>query len=152
MGAEFSKCGTYRYALWRIWDIKLPMGMLIGLNPSTANKKMNDPTITRLGSKNGLMRANGFGGMFMTNLFAQVTPYPEMLEVTEKGVSVNDEWLQEVNLHCETVIFCWGNFKVKGRDLEMKEMFPSAMCFGKNRNGSPKHPLYLKADTKLVNF
>lgn len=41
-GAEFSKCGKYRYKLWRIWDNTKPLAMCIGLNPSTANAYDND--------------------------------------------------------------------------------------------------------------
>ena len=47
-GAEFSKCGKYRYKLWRIWDRKLKLAMCIGLNPSKANSNKNDATINIL--------------------------------------------------------------------------------------------------------
>jgi hypothetical protein len=47
-GAEFSPCGKYRYALWRIWDFKKPLAMFIGLNPSTADASKDDPTIKRV--------------------------------------------------------------------------------------------------------
>ena len=47
-GALFSRDKKYRYALWRVWDFDSPSVMFIGLNPSTANEKVNDPTILRL--------------------------------------------------------------------------------------------------------
>ena len=43
--ALFSKDRVYRYALWRIWDLKKPKVLFIGLNPSTADEIKNDPTI-----------------------------------------------------------------------------------------------------------
>jgi hypothetical protein len=44
-GAVFSDCRKFRYALWRMWDGDKPLVMIIGLNPSTADEKVNDPTI-----------------------------------------------------------------------------------------------------------
>ena len=44
-GAVFSDCRKFRYALWRMWDEDKPLVMIIGLNPSTADEKVNDPTI-----------------------------------------------------------------------------------------------------------
>jgi len=45
--ATFSSCRTYRYSLSRIWDKKKKYALFIGLNPSTANKDADDPTIRR---------------------------------------------------------------------------------------------------------
>lgn len=147
--AIFSDDKAYRFVLWRIWDVKKPPAMLIGLNPSTANEKTDDPTIRRI---RGLMQAHGYGGFFMTNLYPFVTAYPQELQIGRGQLVENDVILCKVRYYCETVVFCWGNFKTYGRDREVTDIFPCAMCFGKNANGSPKHPLYLPKNTTLVPF
>ena len=43
-GAVFSDCRKYRYALWRIWDGNKSLAMIIGLNQSTADETLNDPS------------------------------------------------------------------------------------------------------------
>ena len=45
--AHFSDCGKYRYYLMRQWS-DLPMAMVVGLNPSTADAEDDDPTISAL--------------------------------------------------------------------------------------------------------
>ena len=65
--ANFSKDRTYRYRLSRTWDESKPSVLFIGLNPSTADEKTNDPTIRRL---IGFARRWGFGSMYVCNLFA----------------------------------------------------------------------------------
>lgn len=148
-GAKFSLCGGYRFSLWRIWRLDIPSVMLIGLNPSTANAKTDDPTIRRI---RGLVKENGFGGFFMTNLFPFITPYPEELAIADKYLVENDETLRHIRSLCHSVVFCWGNFNTRDRDKEVIGMFPDALCFGKNKSGSPKHPLYLKSSTQLKPF
>ena len=150
--AIFSECGKYRYVLTRIWEPLEPLAMCIGLNPSTANADEDDPTIRRLSS---LLKNNGFGGFFMCNLFALVSPYPEDLQSCPDPVKDNDKWLIETADKVTHVVYCWGNFdEATYRAKKIKNMFPSKHinCFGKNRNGSPKHPLYLKANTELILF
>lgn len=154
-GAHFSPDKKYRFALWRIWDLDKPLVMLIGLNPSVADEGSNDRTISRLAGRKGFISRHGYGGFYMTNLFPFISPYPEDLKKHDQyqaELDRNDELMQEINLHCETVIFCWGNYKTYGRDTKMIAAFPRAMCFGRNANGSPKHPLFLKGETKLRDF
>lgn len=156
-GANFSKDGKYRYALWRIWDdrnldiLGPRYAMCIGLNPSTANGETDDATIRRL---RGLIKELDYAGFYMCNLFGYITPYPEVLEAVgyENAIGENDKYLFEIRGHCADVIFCWGNFNVHTRADKVKEYFPDGLCFGKNKNGSPKHPLYLKSGTKLTAF
>src|SRR5580700_10710075 len=111
-GAIFSVCWEYRFVLWRIWNQPglLPYAMLNGINPSTANASTNDPTITRI---TGLMKENGVGGFFMTNLYPFVTPYPD--KRIPANVDKNDEALRYIASLCHSVVFCWGNFKVEAR-------------------------------------
>ena len=147
-GAEFSECGKYRYALWRIWDDRLQKVMCIGLNPSTANAEKDDNTISNL---TRILKRAGYGGFYMMNLFALISPHPEDLRACPDPVKYNDIWLKKISELCEKeVVFCWGNFPIaEYRAKKIIPQYPLAMCFGRNGNGSPKHPLYLKGDTKL---
>lgn len=138
-GAEFSRDGKYRYSLWRIWDRSLPLVMCIGLNPSTANAEKNDPTIINLIK---MLTILGFGGFYMTNLFALISSKPEALLTCDDPIGDNDKKLQEIKLMCEEIIVCWGSFKqAEERIKQVLPMFPNAKCFGWNKNNTPFHPL-----------
>lgn len=149
-GAFFSDDRKYRYALWRTWDLKKQAVMFIGLNPSTANEKTDDPTIRRVVS---FARNWGYGGVYMTNLFAIVSADPAILKTTGDPIMDNDKHLRIVNSFCKDVVFAWGNFKeAEERAKVVAAMFPKAICLGINKNGTPKHPLYIAAKTSPVNF
>lgn len=151
-GAKFSDDGKHRLALWRIWDGDKPKLMLIGLNPSKADAKIDDPTIRRV--KN-LAAFNGYGGVFMVNLFSYISTNPKLLKHEAEATHQNNIAVQLAKIDCDDVCFCWGNFNLDfiiSRGILMKATFPDALCFGKNKNGSPKHPLYLKGDTVLVKY
>ncbi len=147
--AIFSDDRKHRFLLTRAWDESKPTIAFIGLNPSTANELTDDPTIRRV---IGFARSFGYGKVFMQNLFSYVTPYPH--ELKKCGSMINDSntdyLLRYAKWQSNAVVFCWGNFDVLGRDKVALDMFPNAYCLGKNANGSPKHPLYLKSDTKLI--
>jgi|SRR6185503_20173919 len=140
-GAEFSKCGKYRYKLWRIWNDELPKAMCIGLNPSNANATKNDPTINYLIKMLSIL---GYGGFYMMNLFAWISSKPEQLLMCDDPLGDNNKKLDEVELLCDDVIVCWGNFKqAQQRIKEVLPNYPFAKCFGINSNGTPYHPLAL---------
>lgn len=151
-GAQFSACRSYRYALWRIWDETKPLVMFVGLNPSTANETDADPTIR---SVERIARHNGFGGLYMTNCFAYISTDPNQLKAAEKDI-LNDIQLLTTALKCDcNVVFAWGSFPVVkelGRDVELTKMFPFAKALHINKNGSPKHPLYCKTETNLIQW
>lgn len=151
-GAEFSECGKYRYKLWRIWDENKPLIMFIGLNPSTANASDNDPTIRRVIS---FAKQWGYGGVYMMNLFTIISADPSILSGNDKwGDFIEDKQrLIDVAKKCKKIVFAWGNFKeAQGRAYEVIKKTKVAYCLGKNKNGSPKHPLYIAANTELVTF
>ena len=155
-GAIFSDCGKYRYCLWRVWDSSKPMVMCIGLNPSKATKIKPDPTITRVID---LTKSSGYGGFYMMNLFAFITPYPKELKKCIDPLGDNNKWLTDITGKCSDVVFCWGAFNIlslvvrfKERVEFMIEMFPDAYCFGYTKGGEPRHPLMLKKHTPLIRF
>lgn len=150
-GADFSRDGKYRYRLWRIWDSALPLAMVIGLNPSTANADKDDATINNLRTA---LSALGFGGFYMMNCWAYITSKPELLMINPMSEEWNNNMISVTASKCAVVIFAWGTFKIvneTGRDKELEEMFPNAKCFGKNKNGTPMHPLALMYNGTVKN-
>lgn len=112
------------------------MAMCIGLNPSTADANDDDATISHL---TNILRYNGFGGFYMLNLFALITPKPEDLRMCPDPLKDNDKYLRDTAADVRTVIFCWAEYRAK----KIRTMFADPMCFGLNKNGSPKHPMAL---------
>jgi hypothetical protein len=147
-GAIFSDCRKYRYALWRVWDELKPQVVFIGLNPSTANESTDDPTIKRV---QAIARNLGYGGVYMMNLFAIISADPTVLKTCDDPIGNNNEWLEKFCIG--DIIFAWGNFKeAQERSKEVAAMFPNAKALFINKNGTPKHPLYCKADIVPVLF
>ena len=150
-GATLSKDRKYRYKLWRRWDGG-PMVMWIGLNPSTADENMDDPTIRRMIA---FSKSWGFGGLTTCNLFGLISPYPEDLKRAADPLGDNDRHLLLAAQKAGRIVCCWGAFDVGDRAkdvcgwlLEGYELH----CLGTNQDGSPKHPLYLKGSTALEPF
>lgn len=148
-GALFIGDGeTRRPALWRIWDFTKPALFSVGLNPSTAGEDKNDPTIWR---EICFALSWGYGGLFKGNLFDQVTPYPEELEIG-RDQSENDQALREMRKKTPDVLVSWGHFgdMASARVEEVLALLGKPVyCLGKTKDGWPRHPLYMLADTKM---
>jgi hypothetical protein len=150
-GAIFSEDKRFRYSLWRIWNDKKPLIMFIGLNPSIANDESNDRTVSKLIK---YTEAWGFGGFYICNLFAFITPYPKELKKAESPTGEkNNHYLLETATKCEKIVCMWGNHgSFKERDKEVTAMFSKMHCLDKTKSGQPKHPLYLSAHLKPIEF
>ena len=151
--AIFSEDRKYRYALWRIWNINRPMRLQIGLNPSSANELMDDPTITR-----GVVRASkdGFGGFIQANLYSYVSTNPKrLLELPELEAigTENEDYLKFlVGISGQTVCG-WGSFPAAiKRAPAVLKMIAEPYCLGINADGQPKHPLYIGYDVPVKRF
>ena len=147
--AVISKCGRYRYELWRIWDASGPLLEFVMLNPSTADGSIDDNTIRRCIA---FAKAWGYGGIVVRNLYALRATNPEVL-LNYSGDSYgprNDEFLGNHVADCTVV--AWGAHAATLspeavatiRTLQLCR--PQLFCLGTNQNGSPKHPLYVPAD------
>ena len=150
--AFMSDCGKHRYLLSRIWDENKPMVMFIGLNPSRADHIKNDPTITRC---EGFGKSWGYGGLYFANLYSWRTPYPENLikHLPEAvGPDCNDNLRYMIGFS-DKVVCAWGSWKfINERVKEVMTLINEPYCFGLNKDGQPKHPLYLKSTTPLQKF
>jgi hypothetical protein len=141
----------YRYALWRIWGDEANFVQFVGLNPSTADENLDDPTIRRCVQ---FAKDWGFEALCMTNLFAFRATDPKNMKATEAPVGPqNDVWLKEVSREAGTVIACWGaQGDFLGRDLEVSTLIPEMKCLKLTQGGHPRHPLYLKKDLIPIDY
>ena len=145
--ARFSIDKKHRYRLSRHWDLNKPQLLYIMLNPSIGNETIDDPTIRSLLS---FTRKFDYGGFFVGNLFTYITPNPKTLDTSIGLTNKNLNILTNLVSKVDKVVYAWGNYIEEPNEL--KTFISNPMCFGKNINGTPKHPLYLPSDSKLLNF
>jgi len=128
--------------------------MFIGLNPSTADETQDDPTIRRC---MGFAREWGYSAVCMTNIFAVRETNPEAMMAFQGNPvgSENNWWLMSHAKQAGIVVAAWGvNGAYRGRGHSVLHMLREAgyqvYHLGLTMYGYPKHPLYLKADTKPI--
>ncbi len=148
MGAIFSPMRDYRYALSRTWNSSGKVVNFIGLNPSTADETTDDPTIVRC--RNFAM-AWGYGGMWMTNIFAWRSTDPKVLLGHRDPVGVgNPEWLRRIAGKVDLVVCAWGvpakSLQGHARTVAADLQHHAALHMLRlTKEGFPAHPLYLPA-------
>ncbi len=151
--AYLSRDKVYRFSLSRRWDYTRRAVVWVMLNPSTADAEIDDNTITRC---IGFSQGFGFGKLVVVNLFAYRTAYPKDLLTAKKPKGHLNENHMRVELEAaETVIVAWGapSNLLWRKSLEtrqvVKEYRSKLKCLGKTKSGAPRHPLYMRSDTKL---
>jgi hypothetical protein len=155
-GAVISPCGTYRYTLDRVWDASLPVAVYVMLNPSTADATEDDRTIVRC---NNFAKREGYGGITVINLFALRSTDPEALRTHPDPVGPhNTAWIGAVLDRAPAVVIAaWGAHPFAAtRAAEVAKIVTAhgvaLKCLGTTKAGAPKHPLYLAANTPLINY
>ena len=119
--------------------------MLIGLNPSTADARQDDPTIRRC---IGFARDWNYGGLVVTNLFAFRATYPTDLKAAVDPIGPrNDVWIRRMARQVDMIVAAWGNDGAwLDRSVSLRRMLPGRLrCLRLNASGEPAHPLYLPA-------
>lgn len=150
-GAVFDPSDEYRYSLWRTWDSALPRVAFVMLNPSTADHRIDDPTIRRC---MGFARQWGYGSLSVVNLFAYRTPSPAALARAADPVGPdNDRYLRAACRRARDIVLAWGTHgSLHGRDRAVLDLLGRGrkplLCLGTTRDGHPRHPLYLPRDTR----
>lgn len=136
--AAFSRCGNYRYALWREWDSSLPQVMFIGLNPATADAEKDDNTMRRCMF---YARDWGYGSMVVANLFAWRTTWPtELIKARDPVGKHNDRWLKKLSRQADRCVAMWGNHgSFMGRSSKVENLFDDLYCLKITRQGQPHH-------------
>jgi hypothetical protein len=154
--ARLSDCRRYRYTLGRRWGDKEKRVTWIMLNPSVADAEIDDATIKKCMK---FTERLGHDSMMVVNLFAYRATDPEELVGVEDPVGPeNGHWVRQACHQAPLIIAAWGAIK--------KQLLGAARaifgiigkegyvlkCLGKTKNGMPRHPLYLRDDSKLLGW
>lgn len=146
---------TYRYLLTRIWDTSRPVMGVVMLNPSTADHRHNDPTITRLAGPNGFARNFGMGGIAVVNLFALRSTDPRALRDHPDPVGpYNDVFIRQTMNEAALAVAAWGGGGIlRDRAREVTAALTASgvrlLALGETSTGQPRHPLYLPGKAPL---
>jgi hypothetical protein len=149
-GAVFSRCGTWRYLLWRAADPRATFAGIGMLNPSQADETRDDPTIRQARARG---RQAGFSALIVWNLFAFRATLPADLKRAADPVGPDNDAAIALALGLSRrTILAWGNHGAHlGRDRPVLEQCADAdlAVLGVTGTGQPRHPLYLPRGTRL---
>ena len=150
-GAYISPDEMYRYWLSRRLGMSERTVAFIGLNPSKADARLDDPTVRRCV---GFAQMWGFDWLYMGNLNAWRSTDPTQLptdHLTAVGPE-NQEALKWLMQRAELVVAAWGQNRLNDYAQTLADLVlqcPRTRTLGTTANGSPKHPLYLPKSTEL---
>lgn len=162
-GAVFSEDRARRYLLWRQVNEIFGVGTMTVcmLNPSIATETEEDPTVRRC---MGFARRDGARWLVVTNACAKVSTDPAQIAEDPTVDRTNDAVLRwAFGMSKESayapLVLGWGvNLKkyLPARERHILELLRETeakpMCWGITTGGSPRHPLYLPGEAKLVPY
>lgn len=150
MSAVIDPTGRYRYRLTREWGPG-QAACFVMLNPSTADATVDDPTIRRC---IGFAKSWGCGSLVVVNLFAYRTARPALMKLVSDPVGPeNDQHIRAAVTAAAVVVAAWGvDGSYRARAREVLPLLQAPFCLGMTKAGAPRHPLFLRGDTKLVPY
>ena len=90
------------------------------------------------------------GLLLVGNIFTKITPNPKEVDKSRGMTNKNFEELLKLINKVDQIVYAWGNSIEEPKIL--KDLISNPKCFGKNLNGTPKHPLYLPSSSKLESY
>ncbi|MGB8582433.1 MAG: DUF1643 domain-containing protein [Candidatus Sulfotelmatobacter sp.] len=155
-GALFSECGRFRYWLLRTWDADLPTVAFIGLNPSVADIEFDDRTVHKCQM---FAREWRYGTLLMLNIYAFIATYPkDMRKAADRldiiggkrnSLGMLRHYLEDFKV--KRTVAAWGR-GAPTLGAEAARVIPEMFCLAKNKDNSPKHPLYIAYSETLKPF
>ena len=151
----FSEDRVYRYNWARRLSNEPGRMLCIGVNPSKADEDRSDNTVTRCCN---FARRFGYGVLEMANLNAFRATDPKDMKAASDPVGPdNDFHLREAIRRCDLIVPAWGiHGAFMDRDQEVLEIIRREgkvpYCFGKTKDGYPRHPSRLANSTELVRY
>lgn len=121
-------------------------------NPSRADDHRDDPTVRRCVA---FTRTWGYAALEVVNLFAWRSSDPRELRTVADPVGHGaDAAITAAAQACDAVVVGWGAVgRWRGRDAEALDLLRAAGAanvgaLGRNRDGTPRHPLYVPATAR----
>lgn len=154
----FNADRTHRLTLFRHWGNIDDYACGISMNPSGAAEEEGDPTVDGM-----CIRAReywGVGAYYQLNVMSIRGTYSkDLAKCTEVNLPENDEAIRRIASKARLVVVSWGNpGHNSGRGPEVEKILrevcdpAKVFCFGRNKNGSPVHPLYQPRAAPLLPF
>ncbi len=168
--ATLSTCGRYRYALGRSWDDDENPGSIfsiIMLNPSTAHERIDDPTIRKCIH---FAKQEGCGSLFVRNLFAWRATNPRLLRNIDDPVGPFNLDVLSRDIGLGLRVAAWGQLgakwlrqaaisplgNIRGGATHVLSLtdhgYDRSSHFASERTRQPRHPLYLRNDTRVIQW
>jgi hypothetical protein len=156
--ATFSRGDQNRLTLTRRWDANLPHVCFIGLNPSTADHRIDDPTVRRWVQ---FAKSWGYGGFVAVNLYPFRSSSPAICRRWADWENNGPDWYARDDIMANLdivareakaaalVVACWGagawDEPMVEHVIELvmsgSEPWPDIHCFGLTNAGAPMHPM-----------
>jgi hypothetical protein len=160
VSAILSPCGLYRYRLERhIHDDAGPVFAFFGVNPSTADARIDDATVRKW--QGFVWRWKG-PRFIVGNVFAyRATDVKELRRAMLPVGPDNFAHLERIAADADVLVPCWGNRSKVSPTLHhhfdktltfLRSLGKPVRSFGLTASGDPKHPLMLGYDTVLQPF
>lgn len=154
----FNADRTHRMTLFRHWGDVDDYACGICMNPSGAAEEVGDPTVDGM-----IRRARthwGVGAYYQLNVMSIRGTYSADLAKTKVvNLPENDEWIARIAAKARFVVVGWGIPGQKSGRAEAVEKIllevcapDKVFCFGRNIDGSPKHPLYQRTAAPLLPY
>lgn len=157
--AVFSPCERYRYELSRIWrpGPNPRLVLFVMMNPSTADVKVNDPTIAKCCR---FAQAWGYDGLLIGNVCAYRATDKRNLPADLVDAMGGDNHVHLILMarRAKLIVMAHGKLPEKLRCLAVTiELFLRMYDFKLHvlrfaKDGTPYHPLYLKEDLRPVEW
>jgi hypothetical protein len=142
----------YRYVLGRMWNRLLPATMFIMMNPSIADTDADDPTAARCQT---FARGWGSGCLYVVNTFAyRTTDKRQLMAVPDPVGPENDRHILAMAKRSKMIVVAYGrpHNSLRQRGLDVCSMLKrhgyQLYALKLNADGTPRHPLYLSADSE----
>jgi hypothetical protein len=123
--------------------------LFVMLNPSTADALVDDPTIRRC---IGFAQREGMGALEVVNVFAFKATDPKAMFGAGRDIvgPDNREHARWAVAQASRVVVAWGAHPVGSSPIPAVIAHANRWCLGVTKDGSPRHPLYVRADQPLI--